>query len=329
MARILGGTCAAIVVLAAAHASAAVVGYEVLSSSIAPSTTGIKSLLVQCPEGKVALGGGTTTLDVDGNATDGETVATIWMSMPFGFPPFGWNGAAISADPAPTPWGLRVEVICGNATGYEAVTDAPPISTNASKFTQALCPAGKVPLGGGAQATSSSALLQDSVDAVEAAYGVDPGWAVSARGPATSSWNVVAAALCVDEAAQELASVYEGTFTSTGSVRTHTAVCPDGWRAVGGSVRMEAVNSATATAQARLTDHGPSGPPGAPNAWTGMARRPAESSGEWRIWVGVTCVPEPGAGALGAAAIAALASLSRRAGTRRRAARRSSRPTGS
>jgi hypothetical protein len=234
----------------------------------------------------------------------------------------------VSADPAPEPWGLRVEVICGNATGYQAVTAAPPLSSNASKFTQALCPEGKVPLGGGAQTSGavSSTLLQESVDAVEAAYGFDPGWAAMARGPATNGWNVQAAALCVDEAAHELASVYEGTFTTTGSVRTHTAVCPEGWLAVGGSVRMEPVNSATATGQARLTDHGPSGPAGAPNAWTGMARRPVEASGEWRLWVGVTCVPEPGASALGAAAIAA---ISLRAGTRRRAARRSSRPTGS
>jgi hypothetical protein len=294
----------------AADAVAAVTGYEVLSESLTADTNATKSHIVSCPEGKLAFGGGTTTLDVDGDSVEGETLATIWLSAPFGVPATGWSGAAYTTDsPSLVEWGLRVDVICGNADGLERVFAIAPLTSNAEKFTQAICPDGKSPLSGGAQTSGvvSSTQLHESVDSIDAAYGVEPGWAAVARGPATTTWNVQAIALCADTATAGTTSEYETTPVVSADAISNQTYCPAGLVAVGGSARAVAVNNATAMDGARLTAIGPIGPSGAPNGWFAMVRRPAANDADWRLSVGVVCAPEPDAGAFALVALLAVA----------------------
>lgn len=310
-------------VLVTTQAGAAVTGYEVVSESLVATTVANKSNIVSCPEGKFALGGGVTTLDIDGNPTEGETLATIWLSAPFDIPATGWNGAAYTTDsPSLVAWGLRVDVICGNADGLERVTNFAPLNINASKFTQAICPLGKSPLSGGAQTSGavSSTQLHESVDSIDAAYGFDPGWAAAARGPATTGWNIQATALCADTATAGTSSVYESTLVTTADNLAKQTDCPEGLVALGGSARAVPVNNSTATGGARLTAIGPVGPADAPTGWTAMVRRPAANNADWLLSVGVVCVPEPGPVALAVAAFATLAARLVRTNRRRSSA---------
>ena len=306
--------CVLLVVLGAARSAAAAVGgYEVVSESLLASTAAAKSLTVSCPAGKEVLGGGVATLDVDGDAFESETAATIWATVPFGVPPTGWLGAAYTTDsPSLVAWGLRVSVICGDAAGLERVTDFAPLSSNSSKFTQAICPAGKRPLSGGAQTSGvpTQTSLLESVESTDAAYGLEPGWAALARGPAAATWNIQPIALCADELAAD-ASVYESTAVSSADDLVKTTDCPAGLVAVGGSARAVWVGGTSGTDGARLTAVAPDGPLDAPTGWTATARRPAATDAEWRLSVGVVCVPEPLRGELACAAVAAL--LARRA----------------
>jgi hypothetical protein len=308
--RIVRSAALGLVVALAAARAGAVTGYEVVSDVIAPSTVSSKSRTVTCPEGTFALGGGTTTLDVDGNAVDGETLATIWASAPFAAPAATWTGAAYTtADPSLVAWGLRVDVICGDTPGLETVTAFAPSSSNATKFTQALCPAGKVAIGGGARTsgTISTTQIHESVDSVDAAYGVDPGWAAVARGTAASTWNVQSVALCADDDV-EATFVYETTSITTADALAKTTECPEPLVAISGSARTEPVNNATAANGARLTAIGPTGPVHAPTGWFAMVRRGAANDAEWRLAVGVACAaPEPARASLALAAVAVLA----------------------
>lgn len=310
---------AAVLLFAAgvAPSVADVTGYEVVSATSPALSNASKSLLVECPEGKFALGGGTSTFGAGVPAS--HTPATIWMNAPTGFPvATGWNGAAHCDCPAAANWGLRVDVICGEAPGLERVSSFTPLSSNDTRFTQAICSVGNAALSGGAQtsgAVSSTALLE-SVESTAAAYGFDSGWAASARGPASSTWSLQSVAICADAAATAPVSNYTSTATSTGPDLLQVSACPDGLVAIGGAARAVPINNATGADDARLTAIAPDGPIDAPTGWTATARRPASNTAEWRLTVGVVCVPEADASLLAVGAGLALGAMARRRGRR-------------
>ncbi len=306
---------AATIVLAGAAAPSAadVTGYEVVSATSPAANNTSKSLLVECPDGKFALGGGTSTFGAF--VPTSSTPATIWMNAPAGLPiATGWNGAAHCDCLAAANWGLRVDVICGDAPGLERVNAFAPSNSNDSKFTQAICAEGNGALSGGAQtsgAVSSTALLE-SVESTEAAYGFDFGWAATARGPASNTWGLQAIAICADAAATATVATYTSTVISTAPDLLHTTACPDGLIAIGGAARALPINNATGTDDARLTAIAPDGPSTAPTGWSATARRPATNTAEWQLTVGVVCVPEPASAVLASGAVLALVALTRR-----------------
>ena len=293
--------------------AAAITGYEVVSETRAADDATSKSALVECPDGKFVLGGGVHTFSA---ATPTPyTPATIWLNAPQLGPGVAtsWNGGAHCDCPGAPSWGLRVDVICGDATGLEQVTATGPVNTNDSRFTQAICTAGNIAIGGGAQtlgAVESTALLE-SVESTAGGFGLEPGWAASARGPAASNWNVRAIALCADASTNVIATASTSSATITGPDLSHATACPEGMIAISGEAQAVAVDNATATDDARLTVFGPDGPIEAPTGWVATARRPATNTAEWRLTVGVICVPEPAGGASGSAVLIALALLAR------------------
>jgi hypothetical protein len=197
--------------------------------------------------------------------------------------------------------------------GLENVTATAPPVGNASKFTQAICTDGNVALGGGALtlgAVETTALLQ-SVESTTGAFGFDAGWAGAARG-AAAGWNLTVRGICADPDANPIATASTSSATLTVPDLTHTTACPEGMVAIGGEAQALPINNATGTDDARLTALGPDGPPDAPTGWTATARRPGTNTAEWRLTVGVICVPEPAGAALGAAAASALAAVARR-----------------
>lgn len=298
--------------VAAAPSVADVTGYEVVSATSPAASNTSKSLLVECPDGKFALGGGTSTFGAGVPAS--HTPATIWMNAPAGFPiATGWNGAAHCDCPAAANWGLRVDVICGEAPGLERVNSFTPLSSNDTRFTQAICSVGNAALSGGAQTSGSisSTALLESVESTAAAYDFNAGWAASARGPASSSWGLQSVAICADAATTTVAN-YTSTATSTGPDLLHVSTCPDGLVAIGGAARAVPINNATGTDEARLTSIAPDGPTAAPTGWTATARRPASNTAEWRLTVGVVCVPEAEASPLASVAMLALGAAARR-----------------
>lgn len=84
-------------------------GYEVISDQTVRDDSDFKELVVTCPEGKVAIGGGAGIFyDND----DGYSVLPVLVSS-FMYPDYtGWFAEGIQPASATTTWYIEVQVIC-------------------------------------------------------------------------------------------------------------------------------------------------------------------------------------------------------------------------
>ena len=81
--------------------------YEVITQSSVNDSTDVKTVLPECPPGKVVIGGGARIFG------HGRHVA-LGTSGPEGDPfrPTQWLGIAQETQPTSDIWGLRVDVFC-------------------------------------------------------------------------------------------------------------------------------------------------------------------------------------------------------------------------
>jgi hypothetical protein len=86
-------------------------GYEVLVAQTEVNNTTPKLANVQCPAGKVAVGGGATAF---GTGSAGPRQVALARSI-INTDGNGWSAQAKEIDFIDVPWGLEVRVICANA----------------------------------------------------------------------------------------------------------------------------------------------------------------------------------------------------------------------
>lgn len=85
-------------------------GYELVHNASAFDSTDQKSALVNCPEGKRVVGGGT-------DVSPFTEPTAVKQNFPFEGPPvYGWFGTAYETTPTAHSWSLFVYAICANVS---------------------------------------------------------------------------------------------------------------------------------------------------------------------------------------------------------------------
>ncbi len=77
---------------------------HIVKQTLGPSASALKSLIVYCPTGETALGGGWSSLN--------GFAMTVAVSGPYGDPPTGWQVIAFLNSGSAT-WSLDVYAVCG------------------------------------------------------------------------------------------------------------------------------------------------------------------------------------------------------------------------
>ena len=83
--------------------------YELVHNASAFDSIDAKSALVNCPEGKKVIGGGT-------DVSPFSEPTAVRQSFPFTGQPSGWFGNAYETTPTSESWSLFVYAICANVT---------------------------------------------------------------------------------------------------------------------------------------------------------------------------------------------------------------------
>jgi len=125
---------------------ATVSDYEVVTESTGSDSNSVKSMTAACPPGKMVIGGGARIFgSISGTA--------LTASGPEGPPdqPTEWFATALEVAPNNDDWGLRVDVFCASVPDYEVVTESTGSDSSAVKDMTAVCPPGKMVIGGGAR----------------------------------------------------------------------------------------------------------------------------------------------------------------------------------
>lgn len=86
-------------------------GYQVVTASVGPASSPTQQVFVNCPAGKVLIGGGSSI-----GGTPGTDVA-LQRDLPIGpaDAPNQWFGQAVEVIPTATDWSLSATAICVNA----------------------------------------------------------------------------------------------------------------------------------------------------------------------------------------------------------------------
>jgi hypothetical protein len=85
-------------------------GYELVHNASAFDSTNQKSALVNCPEGKRVVGGGT-------DVSPFSEPTAVKQNFPFEGPPvYGWFGTAYETTPTSNSWNVFVYAICANVS---------------------------------------------------------------------------------------------------------------------------------------------------------------------------------------------------------------------
>jgi hypothetical protein len=128
-------------------------GYEVLESPPMPFGDGGFGGW-SCPAGKVVIGGGFEATDPVSVSAPG-TPGSVWPHHTFGSEEYGW---VVQDDIDGSPNTITIHVICADEpAGYEVV-ESSPMAFGDGGFGGWSCPAGKVVLGGGSEATDPVAV---------------------------------------------------------------------------------------------------------------------------------------------------------------------------
>ena len=170
--------------------AAQVHSYETITEYSTTDSTSVKSRTVSCPPGRKALGGGVETIGAAGS------VGLLDSRPSGGSPATSWFGSARELVGTSDTWQIRVDVICGEISGYENISFAEPHSTDAVQGSELDCDDfGKVVIGGGAGVAGAN-LRQTLISSLPffpiADFEFDWGVGVKDYGTAVSSsaWGV-------------------------------------------------------------------------------------------------------------------------------------------
>ncbi|MEM7413537.1 MAG: LamG domain-containing protein [Myxococcota bacterium] len=264
--------------------AASVRNYETVTVVSATDSSSTKTLTASCPAGTHALGGGAATIGADGDVAITET-------RPTGGPPTtSWTGGAREIVDTSASWQLRVDVLCGEVSGYENLTQVFPQSIDALQGDGFHCPNGKVPLGGGGR-TIGADLRQALVGSgwFVPLGSLDLAMGISAKdyGVATSSsaWGLEVEAICTD--AIMLEPVRVESEQSPASPKDLSVNCPSGKVPIGGSAIVRGFSTGEAALRiSRPKDDVLGGPP---VGWT--ARAQVDTAPLWSLEVWALCAP--------------------------------------
>jgi hypothetical protein len=144
-------------VLVAPSAAMAAMGRVIVNAQSVTDSADFKGVVVTCPAGKKALGGG-------GAIVNGGHFVQLYAIRPTD----DGSGIFAAGDELPTGyaglWSVKAWAVCGTMAGYEIVSaDGPFEPGDPSTSVTANCPAGKKVIGAGGVAFKSNFVL-DSVD---------------------------------------------------------------------------------------------------------------------------------------------------------------------
>jgi hypothetical protein len=175
--------------------STALHGLEIANAESAIDSTGVKSVTAVCPSGKKVVGTGGQISSDPGKAVVGSIVPVADLS--------GVTATGVeTAGGTTNNWLVDAWAICGTAAsipGLQRVSATSAVDSSAAKSIFVICPAGTKLTGGGGQIRAAPSewpkivlegiALAGTLDRV-GVYGAETG------GGTTSSWGVVAFAIC-------------------------------------------------------------------------------------------------------------------------------------
>lgn len=246
-------------------------------------------MIASCPAGTTALTGGASTLGAEGDVGISES-----RPGPEN-PSTTWHGSAREVVDTGATWQLRVDVVCGEVSGYERLSISVPPSTEGTQIQfddpSLECPDGKQVISGGAGFSGAdlrqvlwASLVKDSL----VGSGFETFWQGSATdyGSTTSQspWSIEAETICSD------ATRFEGRFDTLGpdsqSPKSYSVNCQGGKVPVGGGAQTVGGGDLGFLRSSRPKDAALPG--GAPIGWS------AEAQSEevfWSLDVQATCAP--------------------------------------
>ncbi|MET8149977.1 hypothetical protein ACIBSW_11495 [Actinoplanes sp. NPDC049668] len=226
---LVGGVVAALVV-AAAPASAAVPGYQVVVTSSAFNATDFKTAPdAVCPSGKRLIGTGYTTSSSTGNEIVVDEV--IPVGSPDAAPTSARVGAVESDPTADRSWSVSASAICANAlASLQRVVANSAFDSNSVKSATAQCPTGKQLTGTGYSINGSAGeIVISRVQPDNGLSGAPSAVTViaSESDAVAASWSVQAFAVCANPL-PGLVKVWTSSAIDSSSAKTVTASCPAG-----------------------------------------------------------------------------------------------------
>ena len=191
------------------HAAFAQISTEIASAAI--DANKLASVAVACPEGMVALGGGTASSDPSGiemTSSAPQFGETTLQQTPDGVAgaPTGWRGGA--ANDTETPGTVHVGALCAPDVEVTTVVASAAVPGGTFAGATADCPEGKVAIAGGVvlfnltmRITETGPKFPSTGPLANAPEGENPaptGWTAYARNPGGGSPLIKVAALCAD-----------------------------------------------------------------------------------------------------------------------------------
>jgi hypothetical protein len=208
--------------------AAALDGFEVVTASTANDDATPKTVVAQCPVGKVIIGGGVRFF--------GATAGTALTASAPNIGAAQWIAEAADTEGFSENWGLQVDVYCINANlvDYQVVKAETPDNSTGSKSITATCPAGQAVIGGGARITGL--VVNEGITTSAPVGSPQPtGWTASAHevnSGAAGNWVLEAYALC--SATSTFGLITASTPTNTASPKSLSLECKQGGSLLGG-----------------------------------------------------------------------------------------------
>jgi hypothetical protein len=262
------------------------------SATIAPGN--FEAVRVLCPDGMVAVGGGVDlnnvlTMVVTSSAPTFAANNNRLIFQPDGAnpAPVGWQASARNNDTGSHPF--KVVVTCAPLEGVSTVVDSQTVAPDSFQASRALCPNGRVAVGGGvdldnvltmAVTSSAPTFAANNNRLIFQPDGDNPapvGWQASARNNDAVTRPLKVVVICAQ--VEGVSTVVGSASVSAGSFNADRILCPNGSIAVGGGIDLDNVLTMVVTSSApTFADNDnrlifqPDGDNPAPVGWQSSAR---------------------------------------------------------
>ena len=304
--QLTAGLVGAIGLLVAAPAACAWLrDFEAVQGNSATSSSAVKTLTVNCPPGKSALGAAALVSPLLGN-----------LGLQYVAPPPVGNRATLGAaetDSLTASWTLRGRAFCatvvntpppqGGAASYvkgvQIVRRTSGLSSQATRTLTANCPAGKAAIaGGGRLEPLSPSLAFTSMQRVAGGTA----WRVQAQevDALSTGWRVHASAICANVTTETQTAEYAGPTlfgpdlvgpTSSNDLQSVTRSCPPGTFVVGGGSAVLVPPGQSRPSDVVITASEPAGNGATASAWLVIARETDPTPRVWRVAARALCAP--------------------------------------